>query len=284
LNSKVGCVDVEGGVVEVDNLCVKGGKSLGQEVGSGGPALSISPHIIVKGGAIRRQTKSANIGQATKPIENVEVNSGGEGLRKEGVYSEGPRSVYNMLNSEDRIVNIPKKIISTPKNKELRHISNFLPSNTLRKHQRLARSLNMRKPNSSLSTSVQSSTAGNGSNVAANNEVAKRCLPTLNHLSKNQATSLSSAGDVLCCSPLNSSDIRNCNKIILKKYEEEVVSKVWNGAVELGVELGTVGEKSSGDQGDIPKKAARCVVEIKENEKRDEEERLRREHKQSLFK
>ncbi|WJX24604.1 hypothetical protein P8452_13691 [Trifolium repens] len=212
-------------------------------------------------------------------IVSIEGNSGGKELRKEGVYSEGPRVVYNKLNSVSGPVNTPKKITSTPKAKELRLISNFLPSNPLRKHQCMARSLNQRKPNSISSSTAQSSANDDVSKEMAVGVVAKRSKPSLKPKKKNQATSISSAGAVLCCSPLNSSDIRNSNQLILKKYEDEVVSKVWNGALELGVKLGMEGEQSSGNKGVHPKKSEKCIFEIKENEKRDEEERARREHK-----
>jgi hypothetical protein len=283
-NPEEGRGDEEGGGAEVDNLNVKGGKSLGQEVRLEGPTFPISPFNIVTGGVIRRLSKSADMGQNFKPSLNVDGNSGGKDLRKEGVYSEGPRIVYNKLNSVPGPLNT-KKLVSTPKTKELRHIPNFLPSNSLRKHQRMARSLASRKPNSVSANSVQSSTNECVSKETAVGVVAaKRSKPLLKPNLKLQATSLSSAGDVLCCSPLNSSDIRNCNQLIIKKHEEEVVSKVWNGAVELGVELDLEREKSCGEQGAVPVKLAKCILEIKENEKRDEDERARRGHKQAGFK
>jgi hypothetical protein len=58
----------------------------------------------------------------------------------------------------------------------------------------------------------------------------------------------------------------------LKKFEQEVVSKVWHGAVELGVEC-----SSHDDKGERLKEV--CLKEILDNELRDEEESFKREHK-----
>jgi hypothetical protein len=84
------------------------------------------------------------------------------------------------------------------------------------------------------------------------------------NLGKNKSTSISSAGEILCCSSINSSDIRNCNKFFLKKYNYEVASKVWKGAVELGVE---------GDE-----EVGRYVDMIVSNEGREVEVRIQMEH------
>ncbi|MCH80281.1 hypothetical protein A2U01_0001047 [Trifolium medium] len=93
-----------------------------------------------------------------------------------------------------------------------------------------------------------------------------KCLaPSVKNSGKKPINSLSSAGDVLCCSSLNSADIRNCNKNFLKKYEHEVASKVWQGALELGVE----GEEAEGTY----------VERIITNETLEEEARLEREHR-----
>ncbi|CAJ2672764.1 unnamed protein product [Trifolium pratense] len=74
--------------------------------------------------------------------------------------------------------------------------------------------------------------------------------------------SISSAGAVLCCSSIQSSDIRNCNKQILKRRDNDVTSKIWKGAKGLGI-----GEGADEDE---------CTRRIQNNEKRDEEGRNRR--------
>jgi hypothetical protein len=69
----------------------------------------------------------------------------------------------------------------------------------------------------------------------------------------------------------------------LKKFEQEVVSKVWKGAVDLGVDIPSVGYKS-GAEGAFGGLEEVCRKEIQDNEKRDEEERTRREHHKSCHK
>jgi hypothetical protein len=93
--------------------------------------------------------------------------------------------------------------------------------------------------------------------------------------------SISSAGDILCCSSLNSTDIKNCNKIFWKKYEQEVASKVWHEALELGVELNE--EDGVITRGAVGSTVEECILKIQENEKRDETERIRREQHQSVL-
>jgi hypothetical protein len=79
----------------------------------------------------------------------------------------------------------------------------------------------------------------------------------------------------LGCSSINSSEIRNCNNRFLKNFEQEVVSKVWNGALQLGVVCNPLGERG----GDV--QAVDLEAEIQENEKRDEAGKARREHLKS---
>ncbi|CAJ2667747.1 unnamed protein product [Trifolium pratense] len=76
------------------------------------------------------------------------------------------------------------------------------------------------------------------------------------------SNSVSSAGTILCCSSLQSSDIRNCNKVFLKNREKEVTSKIWKGARDLGVG----GEEDE----DV------CIHHIHNNERRDEDGRILR--------
>ncbi|PNX61298.1 hypothetical protein L195_g052380, partial [Trifolium pratense] len=104
----------------------------------------------------------------------------------------------------------------------------------------MASSLKSRKSrsDSNFSDAHPSHSVGVGcSNRQSTEAVVSRKFPSSNPSdNKKQACSISSAGDILCCSSINSSDIRNCNNNFLKKYEQEVASKVWQGALELGVE------------------------------------------------
>ncbi|MCI20323.1 hypothetical protein A2U01_0041485, partial [Trifolium medium] len=109
-----------------------------------------------------------------------------------------------------------------------------------------------------------------------------RKLPSNISSCRLKASSVYSAGEILCCSSINSSDIRNCNKIFLRKYDREVASKVWNGALELEVEVTSLAEavtKNLGAQGNTEEE---CIQEIQENEKRDVEEGIRREQHQFI--
>jgi hypothetical protein len=56
----------------------------------------------------------------------------------------------------------------------------------------------------------------------------------------------------------------------LKNFEQEVASKVWKGALALGVEENNMHVSSKGVD---------CIKEIQDNEKRDEVESIKREHK-----
>ncbi|MCI00661.1 hypothetical protein A2U01_0021683, partial [Trifolium medium] len=97
----------------------------------------------------------------------------------------------------------------------------------------------------------------------------QRNSPSRHQPGKKPSTSLSSAGAVLCCSSLNSSDIRNCNKRFIVNYEHDAARKVWQGAIELGVE----GEEEE----------ERYVERILINENRVEATRVLREQQQQSF-
>jgi hypothetical protein len=266
---------LEGGATKEGNLCVEGSKSLGQEVGIGGPTCTTSSHKIITGGVVRRKSKSADLGCFHKSNFVSDANGSGLVIRKEGVYSDGPRVVYNKLN---------KGITSTPRKNgnasmSIAH-SNFLPSSKLRKQQLLKRGLLPRKTISN----VAASDVGSGCDEVVNSRrqevsaVVIRRAP--NRVTPNRASSLSSAGEILCCSSINSSDIRNCNQNFLKKYEQKVASKVWHDALKLGVE---VTSPRTTEHRLVDQSEDACILEIQENEKRDEEESLRREHKKSLL-
>ncbi|PNY01681.1 hypothetical protein L195_g024982 [Trifolium pratense] len=110
-----------------------------------------------------------------------------------------------------------------------------------------------------------------GKSVSISNGVSTQALPqpcSRNPVGrckkpKLAANSLSSAGGILCCSSLHSSDIRNCNSRIQNNRDKEVTSKVWKGAKDLGVGGIAVEEV--------------CISHIHNNEKRDKEGRIQRE-------
>ncbi|MCH92484.1 hypothetical protein A2U01_0013424 [Trifolium medium] len=66
-------------------------------------------------------------------------------------------------------------------------------------------------------------------------------------------------------------------KFFLKKHEKEVASKVWRGALEVGVEVNL--ETGAGVKEGVVRGGTEveCILEIQDNEKRDKEERSRRE-------
>jgi hypothetical protein len=68
----------------------------------------------------------------------------------------------------------------------------------------------------------------------------------------------------------------------LKKFEQEVASKLWSGALVLGVEeTVNLGESSKAiEQGSGI--VVDCIKEIKVNEKRDEVESIKRERQKSI--
>jgi hypothetical protein len=87
--------------------------------------------------------------------------------------------------------------------------------------------------------------------------------PSQSTRKKHQEGSLSSAGEILCCSSINSSDIRNCNARNIDNLNNDAAQKVWKGVLDLGV----VGEE--GDE--------IYVQRILANENKEEELRIQRE-------
>jgi hypothetical protein len=111
----------------------------------------------------------------------------------------------------------------------------------------------------------------NQSNKSAMTEQAGviRNLPTRSRHMNKPANSLSSAGTILCCSSIGSSDIRNCNSRFIENHEITSAVKVWKGAAELGVEGAEEDEQ--------------YVERIRINEKKEEEaSRLRKQQKQGI--
>ncbi|MCH96851.1 hypothetical protein A2U01_0017841 [Trifolium medium] len=156
----------------------------------------------------------------------------------------------------------------------------------LRKQQQLARNLYSRNSQyfsskSAANKSVASETTQHAEQVY---EAVTRTLPTVKDARKISSHSVSSAGEIMCCSSINSSDIRNCNKKFLKSYDREVVSKFWRGALELGVEVTSNIRQDNQEAGAMGEMEEECLQEIQDNEKRDSEERIRREQRQHLHK
>jgi hypothetical protein len=80
---------------------------------------------------------------------------------------------------------------------------------------------------------------------------------------------LSSAGEILCCSSINPSDIRNCNKRVVATFHHDTAKKVWKEATELGV-VGVEGDEV-------------YVKRILYNENKEDEARVQREQQQNIF-
>ncbi|CAJ2645074.1 unnamed protein product [Trifolium pratense] len=285
-DSARGCAELEGGVEEKDILNVINENLLGQEVAAVGPTESIKSHQDAIGGVNRGLSNSENLGRTHKPNSLCYRDSGGKGERKRGVYSDGPRQVYNKLNYDPKSFNTPHKKKFTHKNKGKALQTVIPPSASLRKQHQLVQSLISRNSTARSSSSVVRPAHSNGFAKHQREGVVTEGVtrnPPSNFISRKlQASSISSAGDILCCSSINSSDIRNCNKIFLKKYDREVASKVWNGALELGVEVTSLAVEKAKELKTKGNSEEKCIQEIQPNEKRDAEERFRREQQPSL--
>jgi hypothetical protein len=261
-----GSTSKQGGTTQQNSLGVNGGSLLGQKKGVVGPTNPVNSHATITGGADRRLTQSENLDYAQKPNFLMMRESGGKGETKGGVYSDGPRIVYKKLNPDPKTKTIPLKKKNSL-TKEPSRVS-ILPSASLRTQHRMAQALgNKSRKAQSVSSSSNvratfSDEASGPAQVAPCSDGVTRNPPQ--QLKKISNTSLSSAGEILCCSTINSTDIRNCNNTFLKKLNHEVASKVWKGAVELGVE---------GDEED-----GRYVERIVSNEGREVEVRNQTEH------
>ncbi|GAU42390.1 hypothetical protein TSUD_296880 [Trifolium subterraneum] len=222
---------VEGVRSKEDNRLVDGGILLSQEDGSGGPQHTSNNNLSITGDVVRNETQSAEVGC----LQNSLVSEGGrEGLRTGGVYSDGPRNVYLKLTKTDPI-GIQTK---DTKGKGMNRI-HPTPAK-LRKQQHTIQHLNLKIPNPDLSLSSfhanpAEDEASSCHSVSEFNGVTRK--PPLKHRSGRKPTSsLSSAGEILCCSSLSSSGFRNCNRRFMEKYYQESAQKLWQGAAVLGVE------------------------------------------------
>jgi hypothetical protein len=243
-------------------------------------------HVTSKGGVDRRSAVSEDMGRRGKPNFVQEGELVGTGKRKGGVYSDGPRSVYNRLATGPILQPIEKLNPLHKKHKNLIKSSVVLPSSALRKQQQLARSICSRKTNSVSAVSATNfncSEREGGSSVGGVRRNEAAVCNSSEGSSKIIKFSGSSARNTSGSSSINSSDIRNCNRLFLKKFEQEVASKVWNGALTLGVEAAGVSVDGSKVNGHGLGEPVDCIKEIKANEKRDEVESIRREHRNFVY-
>ncbi|CAJ2637710.1 unnamed protein product [Trifolium pratense] len=108
----------------------------------------------MQGGVQRRLIQSEDLGLVVKPTSSNNSICGGKGEQKRGVYSDGPRSVYQKLNkspiSKGKVL-LSKQSIIPNKNSILR--INPLPAN-MRKQNQIVKDLNLRVPLPSPSCSV----------------------------------------------------------------------------------------------------------------------------------
>jgi hypothetical protein len=259
----------EGGAVLVDSLELVIGLDSGQGGGEGGSNPPNNLSQTVTGGVSKKGNKIDIVGLASKPnLFSVRGEGKGES-KKGGVYCNGPRGVYEMLTTNSLPIEISSQNQKLKKRKGKISTSTFPPSASLRRQHQMAKSLSCRNSHSrNCVVSASMVSVHPIEDEVERNSTAEVVVER----GPKQSRSSSLTGGNLCCSSINSSCIRNCNKIFLKKFEQEVVSKVWHGAVELGVEC-----SSHDDKGERLKEV--CLKEILDNELRDEEESFKREHK-----
>ncbi|GAU35551.1 hypothetical protein TSUD_383990 [Trifolium subterraneum] len=106
----------EGGAFLKDNLVVNNSEEMGPEVG---PTLSTNSHQAVIGGVGSKKSKSVELGPFSLPL-NSDFVLGGNRENSRGVYSDGPRVVFQ------RLVNGPRELVSPVSNSVLkRNVKNF---------------------------------------------------------------------------------------------------------------------------------------------------------------
>jgi hypothetical protein len=229
---------------EVDSKIVEEEFCLGLEVGLDGPQHSTNTNLSITGGV-----SSNRLGQHDEDGPILSINSlnpaksFNEDRRKQmgGVYSDCPRIVYNKLTQEGPI----KLTVSCPnlhpqETSEIvkKHI-HPVPANVRRQNQ-IIHKYNLGKPLNSFTKptgdSVSQVSETPSSRAMTEQAGVIRNLPTRSRHMNKPANSLSSAGTILCCSSIGSSDIRNCNSRFIENHEITSAVKVWKGAAELGVE------------------------------------------------
>jgi hypothetical protein len=223
------------------------------------------PQIILlsKGGVVRRFTQSEEVGQV-QHSESLN-NSGGCSKHFGVVYSDGPRNVYHQL-TNGPINNSPilQRVNHSTRQKTMTRIHPIPAS--VRKQQKIINKFHL-CPTASLlapQNKPQSTKSGKEGSTQGLSDGVTRNPPDQRNRKKQQDGSLSSAGEILRCSSINSTDIRNCNKRITDNLNHDAAQKVWKGAIELGV---------VGDEGDDV-----YVKRILTNENQEDVTRRQREH------
>jgi hypothetical protein len=234
---------------------------LGQEEVDGGPQNFTPNQFAVKGGVVRRFTQSEGMGQVhhSEPC----INSGGASKQLGGVYSDGPRKVYNQLTNGPPIISPTIHRVSQASKHQNTTRTHPIPA-TIRRQQKLIKKYNLcpSAPVSSSQSISHTVTPGN-EGQSRRDEGVVRNPPSQSTRKKQQEGSLSSAGEILCCSSINSSDIRNCNARNIDNLNNDAAQKVWRGVLDLGV---------VGEEGDEV-----YVQRILTNENKEEELRIQRE-------
>ncbi|GAU46303.1 hypothetical protein TSUD_283280 [Trifolium subterraneum] len=244
----------EGGVNMQDSQIVKCGILLGQEEGTGGPQNSNNTYQSIAGGVNNRLAHSEEMGCWQRPNSFINEVCEGKDKQKGRVYSDGPRGVYLKLNKGNLVKEVEVRQKDSTHAQSLQKSVNPIPAK-IRKQQQIIKSLNLKnqinqadlKSPSSVTNST-STTKECRSRRSNQSTICAKRNPSLCHRSgKQSASSASSAGAVLCCSSLNSADIRNCNKRFVEQYEHDAAVSVWKGAVDLGVEGDEEDESFFGD-------------------------------------
>jgi hypothetical protein len=256
------------GAKKVNSKIVEEEFCLGQEVGVGGPQNSTNTILSITGGSKSNGVvQESPVGQL-ESFNSQNIDIGGGSKQIGGVYSDGPRIVYNKLNSKGPL----NSSVSCP-SLQAQKVDDFSPRRIhpipakLRKQNQLIHKLNLRIPNQASSKSNDHS-FGKGSEANPQRPVLElagvsRNFPSSSCERVNPTGSFSSAGSILCCSSIGSSEIRNCNTRFLHNHDMVTAIKVWKGATELGVE----GEEEE----------HQYVERILINEKKEEEARRLRE-------
>ncbi|CAJ2653124.1 unnamed protein product [Trifolium pratense] len=171
-------------------------------------------------GVVGNETQSAEVGFLQHSLVS---EGGGEGHRTGGVYSGGPRIVYLKLTKVGVIGN---------KDAKGKGITRIHPTPAkVRKHQYTIQYLNLKISNPDLSlfsfrANLTEDKASSCRFVSEFNGVTRN-PPSQHRPSRKPTSSLSSAGEILCCSSLSSSDFRNCNRRFMEKYDQESGQKLW---------------------------------------------------------
>ncbi|GAU48536.1 hypothetical protein TSUD_282880 [Trifolium subterraneum] len=243
-NSKVGENVGEGikEVVEADDI---DSSEVGFPNGPSQPLCVCSHRSNDIGGGSNKNTVKEK--KAQKPTSNSNKDSGVRGTEKQGggvlkeKKAQKPTSADPKGgNGGTKEGNQKSKLGSKEGSKiPMSKINSSIPSkrtqNSQDNHQ--ARVVGAPSVSSLQRTSSSKPANSDSSSRASTSMVGCTRNPVKNSKSmKARENSVSSAGSILCCSSLKSSDIRNCNNNFWNKHEAEVNGKLWDGVKELGVQ------------------------------------------------